>query len=386
MFQTWLISFFKYYFSITFIVLNLLYKRCSIYYKQLLYKDPETGKIIDVDKLYEPFRVKDKFNYFKFMINGMIFFFPKCIVCLTSFIGILIHLKIAHIFNKNANRDINQRNKIKKIIKFWTFLALSSAFIKVREKKSSKVKEIYMKYLGNDYNFDDKKYSIIISNHIGFFDVLLVLYLFQTGFIAKITVKDYPIIGSIAQGINCLFVNRENEEARKKIMDDIYIRQKNYMEGNLLVPLAIFPEGTTTSNRHILKFKKGAFYHLLPIKPQIIKIDQNCPLHIACGVQNIFFHTLKIMTYSGVEMGYYDLPVIRPTKYMFEHYSHLGKEKWEIFAEVTRKIYCEIGGFEESNYGFRDVDCYERAVLSGKYQPLSNQTIELREINKEKNN
>ena len=37
MFQTWLISFFKYYFSIAFIVLNLLYKRCSIYYKQLLY-------------------------------------------------------------------------------------------------------------------------------------------------------------------------------------------------------------------------------------------------------------------------------------------------------------------------------------------------------------
>ena len=169
-------------------------------------------------------------------------------------------------------------------------------------------------------------------------------------------------------------------------MDDIYIRQKSYLEGNSLTPLAIFPEGTTTSNRHILKFKKGAFYHLLPIKPQIIKIDQNCPLHIACGVQNIFFHTLKIMTYSCVQMGYYDLPVIRPTKYMFEHYSHLGKEKWEIFAEVTRKIYCEIGGFEESNYGFRDVDCYERAVLSGKYQPLSNQTIELQEINKEKNN
>ena len=57
-----MISFFKYYFSIAFIVLNLLYKRCSIYYKQLLYKDPETGKIIDVDKLYEPFKVKDKFN------------------------------------------------------------------------------------------------------------------------------------------------------------------------------------------------------------------------------------------------------------------------------------------------------------------------------------
>ena len=381
---SWIISFLKYYFPSVFILLNLLYKRCSIYYKPLLYKDPHTGKIIDVDKLYEPFRVKDKFTYWKFMINGMIFFIPKLIMCMSAVIGIIIHLKIAHIFYKNADKDIKQRKRIEKIIKFWTYLCLSSALIKIREKKSLNVKKVYKKYLGDNYDFEDKKFSLIISNHIGFFDVLLVLYLFQTGFIAKITIKDYPFFGSVARGINCLFVNRENESARKKIMDDIYIRQKNLLEGKSLAPLAIFPEGTTTSNRHILKFKKGAFYHLLPIKPQIIKIDHNCPLHIACGVQNIFFHSLKIMTYPCIEMGYYDLPVIRPTKYMFDHYSNLGKEKWEIFAEVTRKIYCEIGGFEESNYGFRDVDCYERAVLSGKYEPDSSKTIEMQEINRGK--
>ena len=335
---SWIISFLKYYFLFVFILLNLLYKRCSIYYKSLLYKDPQTGKVIDVDKLYEPFRVKDKFTYWKFMINGMIFFIPKSIMCMSAVIGIIIHLKIAHIFYKNADKDIKQRNRIKKIIKFWTYLCLSSALIKIREKKSLNVKDVYKKYLGNDYDFEDKKYSLIISNHIGFFDVLLVLYLCQTGFIAKISVKDYPFFGSVARGINCLFVNRENESARKKIMDDIYIRQKSYLEGNSLTPLAIFPEGTTTSNRHILKFKKGAFYHLLPIKPQIIKIDQNCPLHIACGVQNIFFHTLKIMTYPFVEMGYYDLPVIRPTKYMFEHYSNLGKKNGKFLRKLRGKF------------------------------------------------
>ena len=383
---SWLISFLKYYFPIVFILLNLLYKRCSIYYKPLLYKDPEAGEVIDVNKLYEPFRVKDKLSYWKFMLNGMIFFIPKLIMAMSAVIGIIIHLKIVHIFYKNGDKDIKQRNRIKKIIKFWTYLGLINSLIKVREKKSLNVKNIYKKYLGDDYDFEDQKYSLIISNHIGFFDVLLVLYLCQTGFIAKILVKDYPFFGSVAKAINCLFVNRENEQARKKIMDDIYIRQKDYMIGNSLTPLAIFPEGTTTSNRHILKFKKGAFYHLFPIKPLIIKIDQNCPLHIACGVQNIFFHTLKIMAYPCIEMGYYDLPVIKPTKYMFEHYANLGKEKWEIFAEVTRKIYCEIGGFEESNYGFRDVDCYERAMLSGKYEPNSKHHMDLQEVNKEKSN
>ena len=365
----WIISFLKYYFPIVFILLNLLYKRCSIYYKPLLYKDPKTGKIINIDNLYAPFQVKDKLVYWKFILYGMIFFIPKSLLCTISVISLIINLKILHIFYKDTDTNLHQRNCSKKIIKFWCYIFLSSSMIKIKRKESPKTKAVYTKYLGEDYDFEDQTYSLITSNHIGFFDVILVLYLYQPGFIAKKMVQDYPFFGSVAKGINCLFVERESETARKKIMDDVYIRQKNYMEKKSLTPLAIFAEGTTTSNRHILKFKKGAFYHLLPIKPQIIKIDQNFPLHIACGVQNIFFHTLKIMTYPFVEMGYYDLPVIRPTKYMFEHYSNLGKEKWEIFSEVTRKIYCEIGGFEESNYGFRDVDLYERAVLNGKYEP-----------------
>ena len=362
-----IISFLKYYIPFLFILLNFLYKRCRIYYDPLYYKDPKTGKIINVNDLYEPFRIKDKFRYWKFMLYGMIFFIPKVIFCMTAVISLIIHLKLANLFYKNSDTNINQRNRLKKIIKFWTFLGISSALIKIRQKKSENYENIYKKYLGNDYDFNEKKYSLVISNHIGFFDVVLILYLHQPGFIAKKMVKDYPFFGSVARGIHCLFVNRENENERKKIMDDIYIRQKNFMEGKSLTPLAIFPEGTTTSNRHILKFKKGAFYHLLPIKPQIIKIDQNCPLHIACGVQNIFFHTLKIMAYPFTEIQYYDLPIIKPTKYMFEHYSNLGKEKWEVFAEVTRKIYCEIGGFEESNLGFRDIDLYERSLIYGKY-------------------
>ena len=198
------------------------------------------------------------------------------------------------------------------------------------------------------------------------------MYLYQPGFIAKKLVANYPFFGSVARGLNCLFIDRENENSRKKIMDDIYMKQKNYMDKKSLAPLAIFPEGTTTSNRNILKFKKGAFYHLLPIKPQIILIDQNCALSIACGVQNIFYHTLRIMAYSSTELYYIDLPVIRPTEYMFDHYSHLGKEKWEIFAEVTRKIYCEIGGFEESNLGYRDEHLYSIAINTGKYEPNDN--------------
>lgn len=43
---------------------------------------------------------------------------------------------------------------------------------------------------------------------------------------------------------------------------------------------------------------------------------------------------------------------------MFEHFSNLGKEKWEVYTEVVREIYCEIGGFEKSDKTYRDSQEY----------------------------
>lgn len=34
-------------------------------------------------------------------------------------------------------------------------------------------------------------------------------------------------------------------------------RQKEFLEKKRLGPLVVFPEGTVTSNKHVLKFKKG---------------------------------------------------------------------------------------------------------------------------------
>ena len=54
--------------------------------------------------------------------------------------------------------------------------------IKIKRKESQKTKAVYTKYLGEDYDFEDQTYSLITSNHIGFFNVILVLYLYQMGF------------------------------------------------------------------------------------------------------------------------------------------------------------------------------------------------------------
>ncbi len=353
------------------IFMNYLYSNCIIYYRPLEYTDQKTGEKIDVHKKYEPFQAKDKLPYYKFIIGGIIFFPFKLIGTMSMVSGVIIHLKIASFFYKNKDTDLNERQKILNIIRFWSRWAFRFANIKINQIniKPENYLNIYKKYLGEDYDFTDNKYSLITSNHLGLFDVVLHLYLHGPGFIAKKQVANFPFFGSVAYALNCLLVARESEKERKEALDMIYDRQKNFLEGKTLTPLVVFPEGTTTSNRNILKFKKGAFYYLLPIKPQIIKVDHKADVNIACGCQNIFFHTCKLLCFFRHDIYYIDLPVIRPTKYMFVNYSSLGKEKWEIYANVTRKIYCEIGGMTESDLGYRDSHFYYLCIKNGKYDP-----------------
>ena len=142
------------------------------------------------------------------------------------------------------------------------------------------------------------------------------------------------------------------------MLNKIHERQIQYYNKETFIPLLIYPEGSTTCARNILKFKKGAFAHLLPVKPNIVTIDQKSKCHLALGCQDMLLNTLKFFCYFSVNMYYIDMPVIKPTEFMYENYSHFGKEKWEIYAEVTRKIFCEVGGFKECDQGYRESHKY----------------------------
>lgn len=361
-----LLLFFTIYFGLVFIFLNILYYKLIVFYRPLTYTNKKTGEVVDVHKLYEPFQSKDKLSYWKLIICGLFLFPIKFTLDILIIIIFMIRLKIFSIFYKNQDTDKAQYEKLSKIMKFYNRLFLACSMINLMEKKID-CTEVYKKYLGQDYDFNDNKYSLIICNHIGFYDVITNMYLHACGFIAKDEVSRYWLIGPISKAINCLFVNREKESSRNEIFEKLYERQTKFLEGKYFAPLVLFPEGTTTCGRDILKFKKGAFYHLLPIKPEIINIYQENKCHIAIGAQNVLFNTLKYLCFLTENLYYVNMPVIRPTEFMFKNYSHLGKEKWEIYAEVVRKIYCEVGGFKECNLGFRDSDIYYEAMIKGEF-------------------
>jgi lysophosphatidylcholine acyltransferase/lyso-PAF acetyltransferase len=362
-----LFLFLFFYFSITFVVLNYIYLRLIVFYRPIKYKDKETGKEIDLGEKYDPFRPYDPINYFEFILFGLFLFPIRAILSLLICIFLCLNLKYLKYKYKNLDTDPYENEIRSEVIKFWSFFFLFINGIAL-EKETINYEDIYKKYLGPDYNFKEEKYSLIICNHIGYFDVIANMSINGCGFMAMKIISGMPIGGDIARDMGSIFVERLSESSRKESFDDIMKRQKDFYEGKTLTKIVVFPEGTTSNNQYIVKFKRGVFKCLLPLKPLIMHIDRNAPFHLCSNVTNLFFHVMRCFTCLKNKLYYCELPIIKPTEFMFENYKQLGKEKWEIYSNVVKNMYIEMGKFKSSDLGHRDKDIYYLALESGIYQ------------------
>ncbi len=122
---------------------------------------------------------------------------------------------------KNPTSNPKEWKIISEIISFWPRVLLKINGIKIIKIKLP-YEDIYKKYLGENYSFDpNEKYSLLISNHTGFYDVIMNMSIHSCGFMAKHETQNYPFVGDLAKGINCLFVKRENQEDRAKVFNQL---------------------------------------------------------------------------------------------------------------------------------------------------------------------
>jgi 1-acyl-sn-glycerol-3-phosphate acyltransferase len=346
-----------------------MYKRLNVFYQPLKYKDPETGKEIDLNEKYAGFRPSDPINYWPYILQGLILFPIRAILSFLTCFFLLVHLKIIKYFHKHTDTDPKEHEMIVNATKFWGgwFLKVNLIFL---TKKDVSYEEVYKKYLGDDYNFKEDKFSLIICNHLGYYDVIANMALNGSGFMAMTEMRNAPIGGDIAYQIGSIFVNRENPKNREESIHKLLQRQKDFYEGKNLYNIVIFPEGTATNNVYLTKFKKGAFLSLLPLKPIIIKLPKNAKCNLCSGVTHLFFHVLRSFCYFTNRLYYTELPIIKPTDFMFEKYKNLGKEKWEIYMNVVYQMYLELGDFKETDIGLRDKNEYYDALETGIYRNI----------------
>lgn len=226
--------------------------------------------------------------------------------------------------------------------------------------------EVYRKWLGPEYKMSfDQDFSILLANHQSLFEVVYLCGKFAPGFVAKSSLINIPFIGYIGIVLESLWIDRSEKESREKALHKIIQRQKDVMDKKVLTPLIVFPEGTCTDGNHILKFKRGAFEALLPVKCILFNSIKH-----EVAESTVMTELQMIMDYCRLNHHFkiIELPVIYPTSFMYENYQNQFpqvKEKAEIYANVVREIWTEIGGFKQSNKGFSNYLEYA-GLVNGK--------------------
>ena len=324
------------------------------------------------DEFDELARKDTPVSYGKLLFGVLTIFIFKLIVSM-SFAWSLSRKLFKKLKQKKEKNEKFTKEEIKENIQMTQthtsyFLRFSGIFFFKKRLPDETVLPVYQKYFGPNYKIDyDGKFCCYICNHTSFNDILLGMAIYGCGFISKEAVLRIPIFGKIAQGLQSIFVDRNDPNSRKEVLQKLIQRQKDIMEGKPVMPFMIFPEGTTTSGRHLLKFKKGPFYTFLPVKPNIVHPNLNPYFHLGCGSTDVGINYCRTLTELYVQTEFIELPIMTPNDYMKNHFASFGKEDWEIYAEVAREIMCELGGFKKSNKHYRDSARYKYCISNHVY-------------------
>lgn len=114
-----------------------------------------------------------------------------------------------------------------------------------------------VKYTGAE-NLDPNKVYIIMPNHQSYMDIVVIFFATghenrRVGFMSKKEIFYVPFVGTGMRRIGCISVDRGNT---KKALASITDTIKQLKSG---IDIAIFPEGTRSSDRTLLPFKRGGF-------------------------------------------------------------------------------------------------------------------------------
>jgi len=117
------------------------------------------------------------------------------------------------------------------------------------------------------------------------------------------------------------------------------------------------PEGCYTNGTCLLRFKKGAFISMKPVKIHVFKYENKKFNLSNIGLRTIFGRIIlafqRNRSWKIYEFDAFDPAKIGLTK----------EEDWEKFAEKTHDIMKKVLGVESSDLGFKDQKEYES--LSG---------------------
>jgi len=93
--------------------------------------------------------------------------------------------------------------------------------------------------------------GLLISNHLGYLDILVLSSITPAVFVSKLDVKYWPVFGQFASLAGTVYVDRQRRTQVGDVNDEI---QQALDDGALVV---LFPEGTSSGGESVLPFKSA---------------------------------------------------------------------------------------------------------------------------------
>ena len=154
--------------------------------------------------------------------------------------------------------------------------------------------------------------SVVVCNHVGFAELLYLAAKDGCCFVSKEANRALPVIGKVSELMQSIFVDRGG--GGRAASTDMLERAR--APPDTWPPLAVCPEGTTTTGHCMIHFHTGAFRAGLPVQPVVVSLPFS-PTHgydpSFCCCSSIVTHILCLMMQPMNHLHVHHLAVHVPT-------------------------------------------------------------------------
>lgn len=178
--------------------------------------------------------------------------------------------------------------------------------------------------------------GLIVGNHLGFIDILVMHSLTKALFITSEEMRNTPLLGLITEMAGCMYVDRKN---RSNIKDELQSIVQTLNDG---FNVTLYPEATSHNGEEVLPFKRtllsAAGLAGKPIYPYCFNFKSICggPFNLkyrdhVCWYGDITFFTSFIRSCSLKE-------VVTEVIFLEPYYPKAGEDRADVADEIRRRI------------------------------------------------
>ncbi|XP_026150608.1 lysophospholipid acyltransferase LPCAT4 [Mastacembelus armatus] len=181
---------------------------------------------------------------------------------------------------------------------------------------------------------------LVVAPHSSFLDMLVLCPAQLATVVSRSENKSLPVIGALLEFNQSVLVSRKDPESRKNAVAQLTER----LTSNGYWPqMLMFPEGTTTNGRALIKFKPGAFLAGVPVQPVLLrypnKLDTVRWSYKGTTWTEALWHTTSQL-YTNVTVEF--LPVYNP--------SQEEKNNPNLYADNVQKLMAKALGVPATDY------------------------------------